>query len=105
MTHTKSRVWDFCAQKSAWIFPSGNIFEGVLYLFENFDDSLEKKVDGLEELIAEVSCEELGMPTNGPLVLFRVIPEWNVDLSGTFRENDCAAAEEPRPVGDKGNLL
>ena len=75
------------------------------YLFENFDESLEKKVDGLEELIADVSCEELGMPTKGPLVLFRVIPEWNVDLSGTFRENDCAAAEEPRPVGDKGNLL
>ena len=81
------------------------IFFSKIYLFENFDDSLEKKVDGLEELIAEVSCEELGMPTNGPLVLFRVIPEWNVDLSGTFRENDCAAAEEPRPVGDKGNLL
>lgn len=28
-----------------------------------------------------------------------------MDLSGTFRENEAAAAEDPRPVGDKGNLL
>ena len=69
------------------------------------DDSFEKKVDGLEELSADVSCEEVGIPAYGALVRFRVIPEWKVDLSGTFRENDCAAAEDPLPVGDKGNLL
>jgi len=77
----------------------------MVYLLENFDDSLEKKVDGLEELSADVSCEDVGIPgAYGTRVRFRVIPEWKVDLSGTFRENDCAAAEDPRPDGDKGVL-
>ena len=30
-------------------------------LLENFEDSFEKKVDGLE-LSAEVSCDEVGIP-------------------------------------------
>ena len=83
-----------------------SIFDTYSYLLENFDDSLEKKVDGLEELSADVSCEDVGIPgAYGTRVRFRVIPEWKVDLSGTFRENDCAAAEDPRPDGDKGVLL
>ena len=46
------------------------------YLFENFDDSLEKNVDGLEELSADVSCEDVGIPgAYGTRVRFRVIPE------------------------------
>ena len=73
---------------------------------ENFEDNFEKKVDGLEELSADVSCEEVGIPgAYGTRVRFRVIPEWNVDRSGTFLENDCAAAEDPRPEGDRGVLL
>ena len=45
-------------------------------LFENLDDSFEKKVDGLEELSADVSCEEVGIPgAYGTRVRFRVIPE------------------------------
>jgi len=45
-------------------------------LLENFDDSLEKKVDGLEELSADVSCEDVGIPgAYGTRVRFRVIPE------------------------------
>lgn len=31
-------------------------------LLENFEDNLEKNVDGLVELIADVSCEEVGIP-------------------------------------------
>ena len=72
---------------------------------ENFEDNFEKKVDGLEELSAEVSCDEVGIPAYGALVRFLVMPEWNVDLSGTFLEKEAAAADEPRPVGDRGNLL
>jgi hypothetical protein len=74
-------------------------------LLENFEDNFEKKVDGLEELSADVSCEDVGIPgAYGFRVRFRVIPEWKVDRSGTFRENDCAFAEDPRPDGDKGVL-
>jgi hypothetical protein len=29
---------------------------------ENFEDNFEKKVDGLEELRLEVSCDEVGIP-------------------------------------------
>ena len=76
------------------------------YLLENFEDNFEKKVDGLEELSADVSCEDVGIPgAYGFRVRFRVIPEWKVDRSGTFRENDCAFAEDPRPDGDRGVLL
>ena len=76
------------------------------YLLENFDDNLEKNVDGLEELSADVSCDDVGIPgAYGTRVRFRVIPEWKVDRSGTFRANDCAAAEDPRPDGDRGVLL
>ena len=31
-------------------------------LLENFEDNFEKKVDGLEELSADVSCDEVGIP-------------------------------------------
>ena len=83
-----------------------SIFDTYSYLLENFDDSLEKNVEGLEELSADVSCEDVGIPgAYGTRVRFRVIPEWKVDRSGTFRENDCAAAEDPRPDGDRGVLL
>ena len=73
------------------------------YLFENLDDSFEKKVEGrVAGLIADVSWEEVG--TNGcrERALFLVIPEWKVDLSGTFREKELTA---PLPAGDKGSLL
>ena len=46
------------------------------YLLENFEDNFEKKVDGLEELSADVSCEDVGIPgAYGFRVRFRVIPE------------------------------
>ena len=32
------------------------------HLLENLEDNFEKKVDGLEELSAEVSCDEVGIP-------------------------------------------
>ncbi len=76
----------------------------MFHLLENLLVNLEKNVEGLE-LIADVSCDEVGIPAKGARVRLRVIPEWKVDLSGTFRENEAAAAEDPRPVGDKGNLL
>ena len=44
------------------------------HLLENFEDSFEKKVDGLE-LSAEVSCDEVGIPAYGARVRFLVIPE------------------------------
>ena len=83
------------------------------HLFENFDDSFEKKLVCC--FSAEVSCEDMGIPPNCPAgargrVL--VCPEWNVDRSGTLRAKEAASAPAagtgrpiPRPGGESGSLL
>ena len=83
------------------------------HLFENLDDSFEKKL-ALFAFSAEVSCDDMGIPPNCPAggrgrVL--VCPEWNVDRSGTLRANPASAPDDgtgrpiPRPGGDRGSLL
>ena len=86
----------------------------LTHLFENLDDSFEKKL-ALFALSAEVSCDDMGIPPNCPAggrVRVLVCPEWNVDRSGTLRAKEAASAPAagtgrpiPRPGGDSGNLL
>ena len=77
-----------------------------MYLLENFEDSLEKKVAGLVPGDkTDVSCELIGTPENpGWCLRTRVCPEWKVDRSGMLRENP-GTADDARPVGERGILL
>ena len=81
---------------------------------------MEKKLEGLVAgLMEDVSWEDVGnpyppLPTAFAPRLLCFMPEWNVDLSGTLRENDgtpTPPALPPLPTipplldGDSGSLL
>ena len=84
----------------------------LTHLFENLDDSFEKK---LALFWLSVSCDDMGIPPNCPAggrCRVLVCPEWNVDRSGTLRAKEAASAPAagtgrpiPRPGGDSGSLL
>lgn len=76
-------------------------------LFENLDEILVKKLEGLTPGFSEeVSWDELGIPYSPGLglMLRAVVPAWKVDLSGTLREKAWGVAL-PRPDGESGATL
>ncbi len=77
------------------------------YLFENFEEIFEKKLDGRTPgLSDEVSWDEFGIPyipCRGRVLRF-VVPAWKVERSGTFREKFCGVALA-RPDGESGTIL